>query len=89
MKYEVGINFKPLKKLSLKRPALLGLSTIIRISGSVPEVKTIVLINDWGNIIAYWEESDQKVKMCCLFKKTVGVFSFCKLRPTPSNIIKR
>ena len=89
MKYEVGINFKPLKKLSLKRPALLGLSTIIRISGSVPEIKATVLINDWGNIIAYWEESDQKVKMCCLFKKTVGVFSFCKLRQTPSNITKR
>ena len=89
MKYEVGINFKPLKKLSLKRPALLGLSTINRISGSIPEVKTPVLINDWGNIIAYWEESDQKVKMCCLFKKTVGVFSFCKLRQTPSNITKR
>ena len=34
-------------------------STFIRISGPFPEVKKSVLINDWENIIAYWEESEQ------------------------------
>ena len=36
-----------------------SLSTFIRISGLIPEVKKYALINDYENIIAYSEESEQ------------------------------
>ena len=33
-----------------------SLSTLIRISGPIPEVKkTIALINDWEDIATYWQ----------------------------------
>ena len=34
-------------------------STFIAISGPIPEVKKSALINDWENVIAYWEGSEQ------------------------------
>ena len=34
-------------------------STFIRLSGLIPEVKKSALINDYENIIAYWEEFEQ------------------------------
>ena len=34
-----------------------SLSTFIRISGPISEVKKSALINGWENVIAYWEES--------------------------------
>ena len=36
-----------------------SLSTFIRLSGPIPEVKNSALINDYENIIAYWEESKE------------------------------
>ena len=35
-------------------------STFIRILGPITEVKKNPLINEYENIIAYWEESEQK-----------------------------
>ena len=34
-------------------------STFNKISGFIPEVKKIELINEWLNILAYWKESEQ------------------------------
>ena len=34
-------------------------NTFIRISGPIPDVKNTALINDWENIIVYWEEFEE------------------------------
>ena len=34
-------------------------STFIKISGAITEVKKSALINDYGNIVVYSEESEQ------------------------------
>ena len=34
-------------------------SKVKRISGSIPEVKESALNKEWGNIFAYWKESEQ------------------------------
>ena len=39
------------------RNIMQSLSTIIGLSGPIPEVKKSALINDYENKIAYWEES--------------------------------
>ena len=36
------------------------LSTFIRLSGPIPEVERSVSINVRENLIAYWQESEQK-----------------------------
>ena len=46
-------------------------STFIRISEHTPQIKNYELINDWENIIGYWEElkqSEVKASKCCLFQ---------------------
>ena len=48
-------------------------SRFIRISGLTPEVKKKpALVNDWENIIAYWEESAQ----CEALVNKLGFFHF-------------
>ena len=39
------------------RNIMQSLSTIIGLSGPIPQVKKSALINDYENKIAYWEES--------------------------------
>ena len=36
-----------------------SLSTFIRISELIPEAKRSASINDWENVIAYWEKFKQ------------------------------